>query len=291
MQGAGAAKEAIDTSERDIFDQITFRVKPIGLVIDDDPGQLIHAITVWIKETMGRSWLPEWKYLTSSSQASDIDENIKGKDFVLLDHRLQGQFPPFHTGLEIGQYISERFNELPIFFYTAGINDLKEPGTQGRVFAEEFLEFKNRPNVKVFDKGDLNPERKLDELCYRLVVVSDNLQSSVVAGSHKELKMLLEAKVESVRPYRYRLLDYDKRGSRQTLRCISDQTVGEIEVPTRYLSRLGITKQSAEIMLKIVEFSGGQVLSYMTEVPVTKQDLAPEVIHFLQTIKDEDNGL
>jgi hypothetical protein len=267
--------------ENDVFDQLTFRVKPKGLVIDDNPNELVHAITIWIKETMGKSWLPEWEFMRSSNDVTDIDQQVKGKDFILLDHRLEGRFHPFRSGLEIGQRILSIHKDLPIFFYTAGIEDLKEPGTQGKAFGEQFADFKKRPSVRVFDKGDLNPEKRLDDLCYRLVV-SDKLQSSIAKDEHKELRLLLESHVESVKPFRYRIVGYDRRKAKQTLRCISEPSIGEIEVPSRYLPKLKLTKLRRDIVLKIVEFSGGQVLSYMVDAPLAKEDLAEEVINFIQ---------
>jgi hypothetical protein len=264
-----------------VFRKVALRIKPKGVVLDDDPHPLLGAITDWIKETIGPSWMPDWVVHREARAKSQIDQFVKGKDFVLLDNRLQGKFQGFHSGFDIGRHIADRYSDLQIFFYTAYPRDLEKPGHPGTL-KDEVQEFINKPNVMFFTKGELEPNKRLDELCYRISIVSDNLQASISGDEAKELQTLLGAQVARVKNFRYRIADYDRRNTRQRLRCLSDPSIGEIEVPTDHLIKAGISRRERDVVLKILEFDGGQILSFLAPAPMSPNDLADEVIEFLK---------
>jgi hypothetical protein len=268
-------------SSKGFLGKLSFRVKPQGLVIDDDPYPLLDAIKTWIRETMGPEWTPEWTVRRTASNAGDIDRWAKGKDFVLLDHRLQGRFPGFQTGLDIGQHLVDKNSNLQILFYTGFKGDLKKAGTQ-TAYRDDFKEFQSHPNVTFYTKGELVPGKRLEELCQKITIAADGLRASMDTDEAKELRTLLGARVEGVKQTRYRFIDFDLRRARQTLRCLTDPGIGEIEIPTIYLKRAGLKSRNEDVVIKILEFDGGQVLSYIVSNPMNMDEIAEDVLKFLR---------
>jgi len=275
------SSDTANGSSKGFWEKLSFRVKPQGLVIDDNPYPLLDAIKNWIKETMGPEWTPEWSVRRTASHVGDIDRWAKGKDFVLLDHRLQGRFPGFQTGLDIGQHLVNKNSNLQILFYTGFQGDLKKAGTRN-AYRDDFKEFESHPNVTFYTKAQLVPGERLEELCQKITIAADGLRASLDTEEAKELRTLLGARVEEIKRIRYRLIDFDLRRTRQTLRCLTDPDIGEMEIPTTYLKKAGIKSRNEDVIIKIVEFDGGQVLSYIASSPMNMDEIADDVLKFLR---------
>lgn len=258
--------------------RLSLHFKPVGAVFDDNPDPLLQSIESRIEKIFGRSYIPHLEVHTHSSDPVEIDRWIRGADFALIDNNIDGRFKGFSSGLEIGKRIIRERDDLPLILYTAYPDDLEKSAQQ-----HEFREFTQNPNVHYYPKGDLTPRKKLDELCR---TIAFGIESTLASGSDSEeaaeLQGLLETKVESVRSVRCRIIDFDRRKTNQLLRIISEPGMDEFEIPTRSLRFPRSRRRSRDVILKVVEFSGGQVLSYVVNAPLRKADLADDVIKFLE---------
>lgn len=266
--------------EEEKHKRLVLAIKPMGLVLDDAPDPLLNSLEHWMNEQWSAWLVPKFEVPTSDQIASNLDHLIEKADFVLLDNRFKKPMGRFRRGLELGQHIRTVREDLPIFYYTAYEEDWRQPGGEG--MRAEVAEFQRQPGVKSFYKADLATEERRISVCHD-ILKTIALRPSQQETTQRELARLVDAGVESVREHRLRLLRYDRRAKYQMLRNIDSPSGDIMQLPTKLLVRAGVSTKR-DVVLRIVEYDAGQVLSYIVADDQPETMVAQDVIDMLETL-------
>lgn len=267
-QTGAAAQHAPIPENRKIF----CFYQPKVLVIDDEPHPLLKSIGSWLEDQYNLK--PIFDVIPEAESFKEIESRLPKNDFVMLDHRIKDKFVGFTSGAQIGVAIKERKMEMPIAYYTGYEADLKKPREEPFV-----KQLKSFSEVTYYRKSELTPDSiRLVELCLAIITTVP-----LMTPREKEVIDALEgAQIEEVKQFRYRVDDYDRRKSRQTLRCFSDEGLEAVEIPTRYMDKLELTRHDGDVWLKVVNMDGGQVLSYLSRADFGLNDLSKDILMMLE---------
>ena len=254
-----------------------------GLVVDDKPSILLNSIKTYAND-LGMPIDVEQVPFDSSAVISDLIR----PDFVLVDHRLDQMYSNYGDGLDAVYSIRQQNDRIPIFYYTAYLDDLfTGRGPHRSMVPRAKTMLADAAWTYFFDKGELEPGRQLNEfvqLIYfsSLGLVIERLRQHL--GS--ELSRLLASKVVRVEESHFKIRRGEERGWVRLLDASG--TEPEHEVPTRLLRRAGVGHSAQYCLQRIVEFGRGQVLSYFSPAPLTADQLSPRALRMLRALADED---
>lgn len=249
--------------------------QPQVLVIDDKPDPLLKSIQTWLEHQY--NFRPMFDVVSEAASFSEIEKRLPTSDFVLLDHRTEGKFVGFSSGVEIGLSIKERSRDIPIAYYTGYPADLNKQQVR-----DDVKRLTGMSGVTSYEKSALIPShRSLTELCLDIVTAQPIRAEMHGAQENEILAALYGAQIEKVSRFLYRIENFDRRRARQTLRCFSDLEMGEIEVPTSHLIKADITEKEHDIWLKVVNLDGGQVISYLSRANFMLSDVPSEILMLL----------
>lgn len=97
------------------------RYVPTGVAIDDSGAGLLSSI----EDYSGDHQTPVKIDLLQAGDRDTIRRQVGGRDFFLVDHRLQDRFHGCEDGLEVVEIIREENPRVPLFYYTAWPDDLR----------------------------------------------------------------------------------------------------------------------------------------------------------------------
>lgn len=251
--------------------------QPNILVIDDNPNPLLTSLEQYMDVHYG--YKAHFQVKEEANSPKELNAYISSADIVLLDHRINKKFKSFKSGVEIGLYIREQGFNMPIVYYTGYPDDLTFRANE--TLKEKWGELEKK-NIKFFDKADLQPSKKLNELCNFIFEKTKIIQENLNISGEEIIQTLQDAQIEQIKEYRYELLDFDRRKSKQNLRCLSNLDMDIIDVPTKYLDKIGIRYRNENINLKIVRFDRGQILSFLHPISKNEEAIAPDVLALLE---------
>lgn len=249
--------------------------QPKVLVIDDEPYPLLGSIRAWLEDQYNLE--PMFEVIPEAASFGEIESRLSKNDFVMLDHRVKDKFVGFTSGAQIGIAIKERKMEMPIAYYTGYEGDLKRPKEEPFVH-----KLKSFNDVTYYRKAELTADSvRLVELCLAIA-------TTVPFMTHREkdvIDALEGAQIEDVKQFRYRVENYDRRKPRQTLRCFNDGGAEVVEIPTRYLDKIELSRHDFDVWLKVVNLDGGQVLSYLSRADFGLNDLSKDILMMLDEVE------
>lgn len=255
--------------------------KPVGLVLDDEPDPLLQSLEHWMKDQWSEWLVPTFEVPTSEEISGNLDHLVSTADFVLLDNRFNRPLGGYTRGLELGKQIRSMRNDLPIFYYTAFSEDWRKPG-RSEVLRDEISNFQRLPGVNSYLKHELATEERRADLCHEILKVIA-LRPSPHDATYGELLKLVSASVDRVVEHRLRMLRFDRRAKYQILRNIDSPTGDIMQVPTELLLRAGVGRK-CDVLLRVVEYDGGQVLSYIVADRQRDRTVAREIIDLLEEL-------
>jgi hypothetical protein len=266
-------RKAIAPKPATVFDhrKIFCFYQPKVLVIDDEPHPLLGSIRDWLEDQYNLK--PMFEVIPEAASFREIESRLSANDFVMLDHRVKNNFVGFTSGAQIGIAIKESKIEMPIAYYTGYEGDLKKPKEEP--FVKKLKSFNE---VTYYRKAELTADNvRLVELCLAIATTVP-----FMTPREKEVIEALEgAQIEDVKQFRYRVENYDRRKPRQTLRCFNDMGVEAVEIPTRYLDKIELSRHDVDVWLKVVDLDGGQVLSYLSRADFGLNDLSKDILTML----------
>lgn len=241
------------------------------LVIDDETS-LAESLPMYMKRRT--AIVPTFTFLTKVKRVEELDSRVREADAILLDHKIGNRYAGFRNGLAIGKRIVKIRNDIPIYYYSA-YNDLLRGGATD-ASSREVKEFAARKNVRVFGKGDLAPNRRLDELC---AGIQDDLQAKLEKTKENIVDVLAKAQVIGRERKAFRIDHFDKRRKYQEVRNLDDAYAPTIEISTSVLKGLSIEGVANDVVLEVCQFSSGHVVSSFSTQP---RQVSPDVIRLLE---------
>jgi hypothetical protein len=252
--------------------------QPNILVIDDNANPLLESVEQYMEEHYG--YKAHFQVREELGSREELRPLISSADMVMLDHRINGKFVSFKSGVEIGLYIRQIGFEKPIVYYTAFPDDLSA-ARANKTLTAQWSELR-KDNLIFFNKLELEPGKKLNELCNFIFEKTKVTQERLNIDGEEAIMALQDAQIEQIKGYRYEILDLDRRKLMQNLRCLSSLDMDVIDIPTRYLEKLGIKNRSENVMLNLVQFDCGQILSFFQLVGENDEAIASEVLALLE---------
>lgn len=259
-------------SNRDDARGIGLVVRPSGIVVDDKPNPLLNSIETWMRKKMP-GLQPQFRQ-RKAGKVRGLLRELGTADFLLVDHRLEGAFEG-RTGLEIALEARRAWPKLPIYLYTAFRAEVET--------SDAFVQIQQDALIKYFPKQELEAEKRLPELCRDIVLAGFPQAFARVQVSAKDLMLLLRAEVEAVEEHWYVCDRVGPRSSVRTLTCVSRPALGTLDVSKNQLEKAGVGAHVTDITLKVVTFSGGQVLSFFTSKSAGPGELSDQVRDILGT--------
>lgn len=264
-------------------------VRPVGLVIDDDPEPLLTSLEAWMKKRWAPWLVPEFVWARGATLNGEVFDLAERADFVLLDNRFRkGTMGTYREGLEVGRLLVERWPDLPVFFYTAFPRDWCQGRRRNGDLRNDVQVFLDNESVRQVEKGSLSKEESLRRLCGDILAVTGEKLRERAAGS-RTLRKLLESEVIEDTRRLYRIERIDLRRRTQVLLDLEASVEQWVEVPTKLLEGAGIHEEQ-DVELRVLEFSGGQVVTYF-ESGVVGHEVAEEVRAYILETESENHGI
>ena len=259
---------------------------PKGIGVDDNGGPLLATIENFSKDVSAPISID---LVASSDSRTDLIDRICKSDFALIDHRLEGRFAGFDSGLDVVEAVRSRKSMVPVFYNSGFSADFRRVSgglTDGFTDGAAVLD---SPSCFFFEKMELTRGKKLGIFVELVRTAAMFYVLNLIRGllGPDLLRIIGTKQVRREKRFFKNLGPVAKGWTR--IAETGGTSYQEEDVPSRLLRNAGVTRKYDRLSQTIIEFDQGQVLSFFSREIIASRQIAPEVLEILQNWKNDES--
>ena len=251
-----------------------------GVAIDDASQDLMESIEQY---SVDQGTPIELRVIVSADDPELLRKETRGSDFVVVDHRLQGQFKGFDDGIDVLKDLRTLNQRQPIFYCSAFPQDFQRKGSGSIRFVDHMEQFMRSPYTFYFPKHDLHNDGRLKEFTQAVYwqALGYAIHNLLNNPRLEDIKTLITTREVRKEVRLFKVMGSEGRGWARIRELTDSRSTVEEIVPSRLLKRAGIKGGLHHAEQVMIEFEGGQILSFFRPTLLGVNNLSPRILDAL----------